>query len=138
MECILVCNDAQKGTSHWNNQNYLLILGHNFEKKLVISNLFLQNGAHIQIISCLLFLLFFISMNKQRIDFAETNFIFKSSFKLCWKELQDKPDTLVVWQWSLQIARWTFSRFLSFQNVIEGEPDHGWYSSDISSRLKSK
>jgi len=82
---------------------------------------------------------FLSSVNNRGTNFAETIFIFKSSVNIRWYELQDKPviseTSSMVRRRSALIALRTLTRFSSFRQV-EGRPDLGWSSHDISPPLK--
>ena len=82
---------------------------------------------------------FLSSVNNRGMNFAETHFIFKSSVDIRWHELQGKPviseiSSMVRWQSALIVLQ-TLSIFSSFQQ-IEGRPDLGWSSNNISPPLK--
>ena len=72
-------------------------------------------------------------------NFAETCFIFKSYVNIHWHELQDKPViseiSSVVRRRSALVVLQTLSKYSSFRQV-EGRPDLGWLSHDVSPLLK--
>ena len=72
-------------------------------------------------------------------NFAATRFIIKSSIKMRWHELHDTSVTSeissLVRQQSTRTAWCTFSKFSLFL-LVEGAPQRGWSSTDISPLLK--
>lgn len=83
-------------------------------------------------------LYFSSSVSKQGKVFRK-HFIFKLYVKICWYELQEKTvtsniaSTTIFTDCVVNISK--ISIILAF---AEGQPDHGWSSSDISSHLKCK
>jgi len=78
------------------------------------------------------------SESQRGMNFAATRFMWSSPVKIRWHELHETPvsasNLLIVRRESNVIASrifWMFSSFL----LVEGRPDRGWSSSDMSPRL---
>ena len=75
------------------------------------------------------------SKSKQRMNFAATHFMWSSSVKICWHKLHETPvnasNSSIVRRRSNIIALRIFLMFSSIL-LVEGHPDRGWSSSDMS------